>query len=907
MKLAIVQLSDLHIQTVADPILMRPAKVVSAVKNLAPAADAYLVAVTGDVAYSGTKDQYKLAVPFFRSIKAELAKAGRPVLQVFIPGNHDLDFTDEPDTRGALLGHIRKHPHSLSSEGETAKQILSVHRNFFEFEGIMTELPPRPVQTQIAYSQLFEVSGKTVRAKCFNTAWMSTNPEVAATMVFPTHLIQECGEVADLEISLFHHPTNWLTPDNRRQFRLAVEQCTDLMLTGHEHETSDYRLENLETGTTQHVEGAVLQEATTGRSAFNVIIIDDEDESYEVFFCSWDGYKYLPRSKGVRPFARNRVARRALFPNTSKYEKALGDPGLPILHPRKHTVTLDDLFVYPALSRKDPDNKFQQLQIIDSLDVLRFVRSTPRLLIMGEETSGKTALAKQLYRDLRLPGTVPLLLDGRDIDGRHPADIRRVIRRAVEEQYGAEAVDGYFDLDSSRRILIIDDWNDLKYSGESKQSIVDDLTARFDRLIFFTSRLYALEELANTGPARRMFAAFEFCDIQELGKRTTGRLIEKWHALSESDPVDPREFHDAVARSEEKVATVIRKGILPTYPIFIIGLLQAGASPGSTTPQNAGAYGHIMEMLITDRLTLISKAAVDVGTMYTYLSRIAYFMFNNERAFLSSLEMNKVHNEYCHLYQLRLSEEQTVDSLMRANIICKEGDSFRFKYQGVYCYCVARYLFENVKDGESALRDKLNDMTDRLAYEDYTNIIMFYLYLSRDPNTIDRILSNATQIYAECRPANLGDDISFVNRLMKQKPDKILLPSTDISANRDEYRRRQDMLGEHEKAQALAAPDNRVPYKEASHELIRLAIGLQTLRVMGQVLRNFPGVLTAEPKMRLVEASYLLGLRILRRVFDLVEHQMQDLRTGFAEVFRRDIRFRLTRSWLRVRIRWSFG
>ncbi len=102
---------------------------------------------------------------------------------------------------------------------------------------------------------------------------------------------------------------------------------------------------------------------------------------------------------------------------------------------------------------------------------------------------------------------------------------------------------------------------------------MDQLKARCGKVILLTSRIYALEELADAGPARKMFADFQFCDIKEFGKRSTGQLIEKWHSLGYDESVDPHEFHYAVACSEAKVAAVIRRGILPTFPLFIMGLL----------------------------------------------------------------------------------------------------------------------------------------------------------------------------------------------------------------------------------------------------------------------------------------------------------------------------------------------
>jgi hypothetical protein len=886
--MVIVQLSDIHIKTAEDLVLQKAHKVVSAIKSVSPSATAYLLAVTGDIAYSGSKDQYKLAFSFLSSVRDGLATPDVPVLAFVIPGNHDLDFIDEPDTREALLQHVKKNPETVDPTGETVKQILSVQNSFFKFEAMMLQTSARPEGERLAYRQNFTIAGNTVRVNCFNTAWVSTNPEVPGSLVFPSFLVKEQSNAATLEISAFHHPTNWLTPDNGRAFRTAIERSSDIIFTGHEHETSVYGKQDVNTGDTEHIEGAVLQvNGSSNSSAFHVVLVDDRLGTYEVFLCSWGDDLYVPKSLGSRTFIRNRMARKSAFQHTASFSKHLSDPSLPILHLRKHDIVIDDLFIYPALACKDPEKKFQLLRIIDGRDVLEYVRSTPRLVVVGDEMSGKTCLAKKLCRDLLLNGAfVPIIVTARNIDGHTERDIRRMIKVAVEEQYGEEWVDRYLDLDTAQRAIIVDDWHELKYAAKGKGAVVDRLKTWFGKVAFFTSRLYALEELADAGPARKMFAEFEFCDIKEFGKRSTGQLIEKWHSLGQETTLDPRDFHYAVACSEDKVASVIRKGILPTFPIFIIGLLQADTSASSSASRNAGAYGHIIELIITDRLSLVSNSATDIGTMYTYLSRMAYCMFKKGRTFLSAKEVSEVHVEYCTVYKMRLSEMQIIADLVQGKIICKEGDSYRFAYKGLYCYGVARYFFENMAQDESVLRRELDEMTDRLAWEDYTNIVMFYLYLSRDPKTIERLLDNASKIYAECEPANLDADVAFVNRLMKEQPQKVVLPSADISLNRDEFQKRQDAIDQQNEAQLMAAPDSRVPYGSALHELIKITIGLQTLRVMGQVLRNFPGVLTAEPKFRLTEASYLLGLRILRRVLDLAQHQMQEMRTNFAEILK---------------------
>ena len=495
---------DIHIKTGEDFILQKARGIVSAVKSVSPKPSAYLLAVTGDIAFSGKVEQYELACTFISAIKQGLDTPESKVFQFFIPGNHDLDFLSEPDTREALLHHVRQHLEKVDPAGDDVKQILSIQKNFFTFEAQMLGLEERPAKSRLAYSCTFSVAGNSVRVNCFNTAWVSTNPENPGTLsLFPLLWSKSQRIKTALEISAFHHPTNWLIPDNGRAIRCAIERSSDIIFTGHEHESSVYRKSDSQTGDTEHIEGAVLQvDGSSDVSAFHIVVVDND--SYEVFLSSWNNSLYTSKSLGVRPFVRNRIARKSTFQPTPAFAALLLDPGLPILHPKKHDIAIDDLFIYPALACKDPEKKFQVLRVISGQGVLDYVRSTPRLVVVGDEMCGKTWLAKKLCRQLLdNGGGVPIFVTGTDFKGHKERDIRRLIKTAVEEQYGEEYVERYMDLDVSQRALIVDDWHELKYTATAKGNIVEQLKGYFGKLIFLTTRLYAIEELAKAGPSTR--------------------------------------------------------------------------------------------------------------------------------------------------------------------------------------------------------------------------------------------------------------------------------------------------------------------------------------------------------------------------------------------------------------------
>lgn len=886
MKLAVVHLSDIHICDSEDSVLKRAAPIAAVIESAAPNPDAYILAATGDVAFSGSAEQYKLAAAFFEEISDRLKACGKSIYRFFIPGNHDLDFTSQPDTRPRLLVSVREENENVDPKGETVRQILAVQANFFEFEGSMLKSSPRDINSRLMYSYIFQVKDKTVRVNCFNTAWTSSNPEIPGELVYPMKGIAFDSEPGELVISAFHHPYNWLQPTNGRLFRHLIEANSDVVMTGHEHDPVVYVKENADSATTQYVEGGVLQGKNERDSGFNVIVLDTDAATYEPFICRWTGDIYEASTTGTRQFVRNKLIRKSIFRHNCEFQRLLDDPGLPILHPHKREVRLEDLYVYPSLAWKDPEKRFQLFKILESNEVLEYFRSKAHVLVGGEETSGKTSLAKRLCVDLLCTGDcVPVLISGDEFDGYQEKDVKRVIRSALIEQYDEASCEQFFQLAREQRTIIIDDWHDTKYAAKGRVAIIENLKVFGGKIICFTNGLYAVDELAESGPLRKAFADFEFCEIREFGQRLTGRLIERWHSLGREYSVEPSEYFDAVASSEHKISAIIGEGILPTYPIFLISLLQADAAPNPTA-QNAGSYGHILEALITARLVEVSSRSSDIGLLYTYASRIAYFLFKKDRPIASPKEMAELHKSYCEKYQMKVPEARIIADLIKAKILSKDGDSYRFAYRGCYCYFVARYFSENLSGGDTNLRTEINAMTDRLAVEEFTNIVMFYLYLTRDTETLNRLLTNSSKIYAEWIPSTLDEDVSFVNRLLKEKPKKLVLPSRDIQSNRDQYRTHQDEVKDHRNGKDELAPDQCVPYSPDLNEITKVIIAFQSLRVMGQVLRNFPGVLTAEPKYRLAEASYLLGLRTLRRLLALAEQQQEELRVTFAEVFK---------------------
>lgn len=179
------------------------------------------------------------------------------------------------------------------------------------------------------------------------------------------------------------------------------------------------------------------------------------------------------------------------------------------------------------------------------------------------------------------------------------------------------------------------------------------------------------------------------------------------------------------------------------------------------------------------------------------------------------------------------------------------------------------------------MKDQVNHMTDRVYFEPYANILVFYLYLTKDIAVIERIRNNAKNIYAHVQPATLESDIDGLNLLYNDHRPSLSLPESSIEENREAAKQQLDDM---EQARQAAGNGERLVYSDELDELVKLNIALKTIYILGQVLRNFPGSLKGEVKTQIAEECYLLGLRVLGFVFTAVRENAEELRTYFARL-----------------------
>jgi hypothetical protein len=256
-------------------------------------------------------------------------------------------------------------------------------------------------------------------------------------------------------------------------------------------------------------------------------------------------------------------------------------------------------------------------------------------------------------------------------------------------------------------------------------------------------------------------------------------------------------------------------------------------------------------------------------------------MYSTDKRTITPQEFRALYQQYYNIYKIHFDVNVIREGFLAAQILEETDGNISFKYRDFYHFFVARYFSENIQDATEAwsLRGHLQQMSDRVYFEEYASILVFYLYLTKDVNVINRLLDNARKIYANLEPCDLEKDTQFLNKLYIAPPGPIKLPDGDAITNRDAYRAKMDELDRDAPERTCG---EKLAYSDELDDFVKINIALKSMYILGQVLRAFPGAIRQDLKTQIARECYLLGLRVLMMVVSAVRTHTDELRSYFA-------------------------
>lgn len=878
-KILLIQLSDIHIKTEADlqRLIDRAPKVVSALaaRSEANSVDACLLLLSGDIAFSGTRAQYEWASSWLEILCEKLDErfAKVPVYVVIVPGNHDCDFSHHKGMRERLVTAVE--PAAVDQSYVDGCTVVQQH--FWEFAERWHKRGDRLVSKSVALEiHAVNISTRVIRVYALNTAWMSTQHERQGNLIFPQAgldvLLNDSASSPDVVIATFHHGDNWLESNNARDFRRAIEQNCDAVLTGHEH-SPDYSHKEGSLGQSSwRIEGGVLQDnSNADNSSFNALVLDLEALELQVLSFAWipTDSMYVPtRTSSPTTFQRNQFRVRSIFQIEPTFASELDQPGEAYRHPRKDPIRLSDVFVYPDVRERlydrtgiDAENTVR--------DVLEHVRSRQQVMFLAAELAGKTALARALFKDMHQRGLVPVLLDGRKLDDPSPISIHKQLDSAFERAYGAALLESFRQLEPSRRAVIVDDFHCGPLQPAGKDQIAAVLSRFAQIVVVFVDETFELATLRNYDGAQAHLWTFTHDTILPLGHRVRYELISNWcsHGRGYSDA--PQLIAREIEQRDRTITHLLGKNFLPAYPGFVLLCLQqlevkAGES-------GLGSFGHLYEALLTrNLLSGGAGSGMDLDAKQQFLSEFAFKIYCSTSTTLDSLVFEDCYRAYCDNFHVAFSREKIERELVASAVLEVRRGQFGFKYKYAYLFFVARYLRDHIEDDD--IKDIVRNLCGRLYHEPSASTLLFLCHLSKHPFVLGTLLAQARSLF----PGAAALDVETALVPLGQPRSASLLLPPDHQTNRKSERELRDKL---EPRVSLVEQHEGLP-----PEVMQISAAFKTVQILGQILRGFPGSISGERKLEIATECYSLGLRAAQALLTYIVDGQSDIETLLEDV-----------------------
>lgn len=901
MKILIVQLSDIHFKISENSVIEKENKLFEAIRNSSLEYDKIFLVVTGDTAYSGKKDEFEIGAKFIKNLQKKLIDySEKEVCIIVIAGNHDCDFALDNKARQNQLNMIQNLGDS-AFDSSVIEQCTSVQEEYFNFmNNIQTSQPIYEDGLVSIYN--FQLDDKKVIFHCYNTAYSSEIHEQGGKMFFPTSILPEelLNEKGDIIFSLLHHPFHWLNPVNRRELSTHIHKTSDFYLTGHEHETTREKIDNLDNNIVYHLEGSVLQESDNNfKSEFNLLGFDLEKESFKIETYFWNKEKYNLSENNVEwtKYKRNKNNFKTKYSLNDEFKESLNDVGGKFKHPNVSDINLSDIYVFPILryfNTKDSTDNGISLLVENSESVIQSIKQNSKYVFFGGENIGKSSLLRMIFFELHKKGYVPLLLDGRLIKSANFNDFKDIVKSVFISQYGEDYLEDFYQEDISNIFILIDDFdkNPLK-NQKAKGKFIKSLSNNYKNLIFVGNELYAIEEIfTDEANSADLFSEFIQYEILEFNHSLRYKLINKWYALGNEDYSTDEEICRKIDDAVRAINVAMGQRIVPNYPIFLLILLQALET---TNPHDLqiSSYGNYYQLLILKTLTENIKDQTELNIYKSYCGELANFFFNKKSTILSIAEFSSFHDDIKSYEKLDLPKSMTsievIDTLCKAGILNSYGDNIEFKYQYTYYFFEAQHLAKYINKDE--VKILISKLCQRLYRTEFANILLFLIHFSSDEFIIDELLKNAKDVFDELNPCKLEDDISLINSLVTELP-RLYLKSKSHEEIREEENNVQDSKSIGQRENKIAVQEYDIDEDISEIDIVsKLNLSFKLIEILGQIIKNNPsGSMTGPVKHQVLKETYELGLRTLNVFFtsfiqntDFIVNQLTEIISKIEE------------------------
>ena len=377
-----------------------------------------LIFVTGDIAFSGNREEYAIANEFMRNLSSATSVQTDRIFCV--PGNHDVDRSRITPFIDASTKNLRTRKFVSQVVGNLKERALFTDRLHPYYEFLQTTFPWAKELTcsDLSYTHTLNINGIRFAIVGLNSAWLAGSDEDHGNIIIGERQVREALDKAknpDFLLALVHHPLSYLADFDLSDVRAILNSRCDFFLHGHVH---DFGVVNVVSPDSEvfHLAAGAIYQGRKELLSYNIVSLDLENGRAGVamrrysdreggFWAPDTGmYRSAPKGTLTLPLP-ERISNRAEPPNLTILNKRLNAL---VSETVKPTTVLEPL---PAVPHPPPA-------------LIREIRDGRCVIFAGAGTSV----------DAKLPGWVELLrgmidkvVDDGIIDGREQNELEYLL------------------------------------------------------------------------------------------------------------------------------------------------------------------------------------------------------------------------------------------------------------------------------------------------------------------------------------------------------------------------------------------------------------------------------------------------------------------------------------------------
>lgn len=856
LKILFLHLSDIHIEKSKDISEENINGIIRSLNSI-ERFDEVVFIVSGDIAYSGSQDQYNTAWKLFNNLRRKIRnKYNVGEIEILVvPGNHDVNYSL------GKLTHIDLE--NIFNKNLQEQKILEEHRKIKSFYNFAHGCKSSSAQGQLAYKKILTFNGYSIQVNLINSAPFSSLEEDQGLHYISEEALKyletEEDEV-DLIISVMHHPHHWYHISAKKQLERLLYTKSALIFVGHEHYIDSYDVMKNGEKVKILAGGQLCNKGDWSVSEYFAGILDTNKNEYILYAFNWDNNSKskLYIKTYIDTYTLNRRNNKLGFRLKEEYIKDM-------FNDVKHMISSDftNYYVFPRLEQVT-DSINGSNKIINNLDeFLKELAQRKKIVIVGHNDSGKTSCLKYILRILSQEKVV-LFCKNDNI-----SNYNRVIKEAFEDSYSRNSVDytRFEQLDPKNKVLIIDDLHNVDMSY--LESFMRNAESDFEYIIYSSNKVidFDLKELIKRRIIEKGYTRYQ---IKSFYKDKREKLISNIVRLIIKEDCDRQE------RIISSLCTTLKKQktLFNMDPDFIIQFTKYYCNNIGDTIQNDGEiFSKVFDANIVSLITPFAKK-ISVDKIMILLDKIAYVVHTEKKHPIGQEDIFNVIRQYNDDFNSNVNFSEFLQILCNANIISvvNNGSKYKFTNRNYLAYFVAREIRRKCLQENDYY--EFENIINYSCFGINANILLFVTYITDNINIIRMIMDKVNILTEKWDEVNIDKiDIPYLVNVGKLK---VKAPAANDKKRMEENEINEENQLEDEKENQSEDIYN---YKEEKDiKLIDQMIkAVSLLGIVSRCLPSFEHMMPRNDKIECVRLIYTIPSKIFHLWANEVERNKEDL------------------------------